>query len=128
MRVRANQSPPGAFHIEDQPDQPGHVCVKFYENAQEVTKYDQDTGEQFKFWEYDEYPLIVPASPELTGDIETNYNEWLLTAKSHSPEAIAAAEIQDLRQAIEILADGVDLQTVNMESYTAFALGFKATR
>ena len=103
MRVRGDQSPPGAFSVENQPDRPGHKCVRFFENARNITETDEGTGEKTTFWEYDEYMLCVPDRPGLIEAIETNFDEWLLTAKSHSLEAIAIAEADELRQATDIL-------------------------
>ena len=102
MRVRGNQQPAGAFDIHPQPDKAGFVCVRFFENANKI-KVSVDDGDPITFWEYDEYTLIVPDAPNLAADIEENYEQWLLTAKSHSPEAIAAAENADIIGAVNIL-------------------------
>ena len=127
MRVRGNQQPAGAFNIYPQPDKAGFVCVRFFENAHKV-KVSVDEGEPIHFWEYDEYELIIPNIPNLAADIEVNYDRWLLTAKSHSPDATHTAEVADLRQAVEILS-GVDISDIEAFSidatdkapFTAFA-------
>ena len=121
MRVRGNQQPAGAFNIYPQPDKAGFVCVRFFENAHKV-KVSVDDGDPIEFWEYDEYELIAPDAPDLAADIEANYNNWLLTAKSHNPEAVAAAahaaEVADLRQAVQILS-GIDLSGIEVLSLEA---------
>ena len=136
MRVRGNQMPSGAFSIHPQPDKAGFMCIRFFENAHKV-KVSVDDGDAVEFAEYDEYELIVADVSNLAGDIEENFDRWLLTAKSHSPEAIAeaahAAEVADLRQAVQILA-GVDLagiEAVSVEAvgeapFTAFAESVRA--
>ena len=91
MRVRGNQPPEGAYRIFPQPDKDGFVCIRFFENTQEVD-VGVDGGDPVVFYEYDEYELIVPDEPDLAANIEAHYEEWLLTAKSYSPEAMAAAE------------------------------------
>ena len=123
--------PQGAFSIHPQPDRAGFVCIRFFENAHKV-KVAIDDGDPIEFAEYDEYSVVVPDAEGLVADIEANFDNWLLTAKSHSPEAIAeaahAAEIADLRQAVQILA-GIDLsgmEAISMEAvgeapFTAFA-------
>ena len=130
MRVRGNQQPAGAYSIYPQPDKAGFVCVRFFENANKI-KVSIDDGDPIELWEYDEYALIVPDAPDLAADIEANYDKWLLTAKSHSPEVVAAAvhaaEVADLRQAVEILT-GVDLAragTASFTTFTALASDFK---
>lgn len=99
------------------------MCIRFYENAHKV-KVAIDDGDPVEFAEYDEYELIVPDVPDLAADVEANFDTWLLTAKSHSPEVIAeavhAAEVADLRQAVQILA-GVDLAGVEMLSGVSIA-------
>jgi len=90
MKVRGNQAPPEeGYSIHDQPDKPGYAWVRFYENAVEVEEVidwenglDGEIGEVYKFWEYDEYSLIVPKTPNLAEEIEADYDNWLLTAKS----------------------------------------------
>lgn len=136
MRVRGNQMPSGAFNIHPQPDKVGFVCIRFFENAHKV-KVVIDGGDPVEFAEYDEYELIVADEEGLVADIEANFDEWLLAAKSHSPEAIAeaahAAVVADLRQAVQILA-GVDLagiealslEAVGEAPFTAFAESVRA--
>ena len=131
MRVRANQMPQGAFSIHPQPDKAGFMCIRFFENAHKV-RVAVDDGDPIEFAEYDEYSVVVPDEEGLVADVEANFDTWLLTAKSHSPEAIAeavhAAEVADLRQAVQILAgvdlaqvEAISLETVGEAPFTAFA-------
>jgi len=100
MRVRADQPPPGAYNIEQQPDKPGYMCVRLYENAAEVTKFDEDARQPFTFWEYDEYMLIVPDRPTLAAEIKENFDEWMLTAKSFYPLESENAELRQENEAL----------------------------
>lgn len=131
MRVRGNQLPQGSFNIYPQPDKTGFVCVRFFENANKI-KVSVNDGDPIEFAEYDEYELIVSDAPNLAADIEENYEKWLLTAKSHSPEAMAeaahAAEVADLKKAIQILAavelseiEAISVESIGELPFTAFA-------
>lgn len=94
MRVRGDNSPPGAYLVEPQPDKPGYVCVRMFENAQLIT---EETH-----WVYDEYQLIVPARDDLDADIEAHLDEWIATAQSLEVDGRASAVV-DMREALDIL-------------------------
>ncbi|MCL2703752.1 MAG: hypothetical protein FWE91_09115 [Defluviitaleaceae bacterium] len=81
------------------------MFVRFFENSNEI-EAKVDGGEAVKFWEYDEYAIIVQDRPDLAADIEENYDKWILTAKTHKPEAIAAAEISDLTSVVTTIMGG----------------------
>jgi len=94
MRVKGDNSPPGAYTVETQPGKPGFVCVRLYENAQQVT---EETH-----WVYDEYQLVVPARDDLDADIEAHLDEWIATAQSLEVDGRASAVV-DMKEALDIL-------------------------
>lgn len=79
MRVRGDFAPSAAFTLEQQPDRPGYVLARFFENAREYkeTREDQTTTG----WEYDEYHLLLADSGGLDADIEAGYVSYLAQAK-----------------------------------------------
>ena len=79
MRVRGSVMPSTAFSIEQQPNKPGFVLARFYENAQPFTETREDgtlTG-----FEYDEYTLELMATDTIEADIESQYDMYLEQAK-----------------------------------------------
>lgn len=81
MRVKGSFSPSSAFSIEQQPNAPGMVLVRFYENAQEYTEQHEGMESTIHGWEYDEYTLRLVATSTLETDIENQYNMYLQQAK-----------------------------------------------
>ena len=94
MRVKGDNAPPGAYAIELQPGSPGHVCVRLFKNAQQVTTETH--------WIYDEFQLIVPYREDLGADIEAHINEWIATAQSMEVPGNASAVV-DMQEALDIL-------------------------
>ena len=74
MRKRGDAAPPSAFIIEPDPNDPNEVVVHLYENAELITPK--------PYWQYDDYTLSVLRRPDLTEDIETNYDVWMNMAKA----------------------------------------------
>lgn len=62
MKVRSEQTPPGAFTIED--SRPGFVKVRMFRNA---TYHDKP------YWEYDVYQIEIPANMSID-DIMKEYD------------------------------------------------------
>jgi len=97
VRVRGDNAPPGAYSMAPQPGRPGYVCVRLYENAQQVAPE--------AYWAYDEYQIIVPYRADLQADIEANISEWLSTAQSlEMPENASA--VAEMQEALNILLNG----------------------
>lgn len=82
MRVKGSVMPAGAFSIERQPNNPGYVLVRFYENARTYTEQsNMPGGENVSGWEYDEYTLELMGTATLEADIESQYEMYLEQAK-----------------------------------------------
>ena len=110
MKVQANDAPGGAFLVENHPQKPGHVIVRFFENAHPV--------ESVPGWEYDEYTVVVPQMTELIADIETNYEKWLLSAKSvdaeHDAKKKATEEAESIISELDAMVVELTYQNVMM--------------
>lgn len=109
MRVKRNDRPPTAFSLEPHPTQLGFVCVRFFENATQITlSTDSSESEEGNYsvtlWAVDEYMLLVPNKAGLEAEIETNYDDWLITAKSQHPQDVENAT---LRQALSVITGGI---------------------
>ncbi|MCM1232183.1 MAG: hypothetical protein NC489_18835 [Ruminococcus flavefaciens] len=79
MRVRGSVSPSTAFSIEQQPNKPGYILVRFYENVQPYRE-ERDDGILTGF-EYDEYTLELMATATIEDDIFNQYSMYLEQAK-----------------------------------------------
>lgn len=99
MKVRGDNAPGNAFTVEAQPKTPGHVLVRFYENAKPFEEAEGDltiTG-----WEYDEYRLEIPDSGNVEAYVLANYGAMLAKAKGQEEpeqtpeEKIAALEVEN---------------------------------
>lgn len=80
MKVRGDLPPSRAFTLEPQPDKPGFVLARFYENAVPYTETLEE--EAVTGWEYDEYYLEFPDSNGLEAEIEADYDRYLEMAKN----------------------------------------------
>ena len=61
MKVKGSKAPSGAYNIEPQPNKPGYMMVRFYENVEEYTDDD------FAGWQWDEYHVLVLNRDGLAG-------------------------------------------------------------
>lgn len=122
MRVRGSFSPSSAFSIEQQPNAPGMVLVRFYENATEYTQEaDSVMGREAETgWVYDEYTLELMGTATLESDIENQYDMYLQQAKlqeimrqSYDPvqNRLQQEQAEQARADIDFIAamTGVDL-------------------
>lgn len=122
MRVRGSFSPSGAFSIEQQPNAPGMVLVRFYENATEYTQEaDSVMGREAETgWVYDEYTLELVETATLESDIENQYEVYLQQAKlqeimrqSYDPvqNRLQQEQAEQVRADVDFIAamTGVDL-------------------
>ena len=98
MKVRGDLPPSGAFTLEEQPNRPGFVLVRFYENARPF----EETldGLTSKGYEYDEYHLELENYGGLSDDIMGNYEGYLAQAKLAEAEG---ETIPNLLQQVETL-------------------------
>lgn len=79
MKVRGTNAPANAFSIEQQPDKPGYVTVRFYEN---VIPYSEEVaGETTSGYEYDEYKLLLQDTDTLWDDILNDYDRYMEQAR-----------------------------------------------
>lgn len=120
MKVKGSSSPGSAFSIELQPNAPGMVLVRFYENAHEYTEQQEGIEESIHGWEYDEYILELFATDTLEADIENQYDMYLQQAKlreiksrPYDPADYEAqkSRVDQVRADIDFIAvmSGVDL-------------------
>lgn len=84
MRVRGDNAPSNAFTLEEQPNHPGFVLARFYENAApfEETR----DGLTISGYEYDEYHLELEYRPGLEEDIINGYDGYMAQAKLDEAE------------------------------------------
>lgn len=82
MKVKGSTEPMSAYSIEVQPDKPGYVLIRFYENVEEYTE-DEVTG-----WKWDEYHALVLNRDGLAAEIENNLAFWVQLAKDTEATAI----------------------------------------
>lgn len=85
MRVRGSVMPNTAFSIEQQPNNPGYVLVRFYENPREFSEEVEEGI--LSGWEYDEYTLELMNTETLEDDIFNQYNMYLEQAKLRELES-----------------------------------------
>lgn len=102
MKVRGSLYP-DIFSIEEQPNRPGSVLVRFHENVK------QDGSE----WEYDEYTLELLWEFTIENDIRSNYEMYLSQAKrrEESSKRYNPIETEQIRADIDYISimTGVDL-------------------
>lgn len=104
MRVRGDVSP-NTISIETYPQQEGYVEIRLRENITEQTE--QINEQPVKYFDYDEYLLVVPNREGLQKDIETNFDEWILTGRTLEFND-QASMAQDMQNALEILGVKAD--------------------
>lgn len=79
MKVRGSVAPTTAFSIEQQPNNPGYILTRFYENVRPYTET-RDDGTLTGF-EYDEYTLELLATSTIEDDIFNQYDMYMEQAK-----------------------------------------------
>ena len=79
MKVKGDVNP-GTLRVEPQPDRPGYVLVRFFENAEAYTE-NETTG-----WKYDEYQLQLLDRPGLEDEIEASPAPYREQAKRSDAE------------------------------------------
>ena len=99
MRVRGDVSP-NTISIETYPQQEGYVEIRLRENITEQTE--QINEQPVKYFDYDEYLLVVPNQEGLQNEIETNFDEWLLTGRTLEFDE-NASKAHEMRDALETL-------------------------
>ena len=82
MKVKGSKAPSGAYNIEPQPNKPGYMMVRFYENVEEYTDDD------FTGWQWDEYSVLVLNRDGLAAEVESNLAFWVQLAKDAEASAI----------------------------------------
>lgn len=99
MRVRGDVSPK-PISIETYPQQEGYVEIRLRENITEQTE--QINEQPVKYFDYDEYLLVVPNREGLQNEIETNFEDWVLTGRTLEFDE-NASKAHEMRDALEIL-------------------------
>lgn len=104
MKVRGDYAPSNAFSMEEQPNKPGYVLVRFYENA---VPFEEKPGElTVSGYEYDEYHLELVYYDNLAEDILSSFDSYFAQAKLAEAEELV---IPNLRQQV------ADLETDKAE-------------
>ena len=80
MRITSIQKPPGSFEIA------GSSAI-FYDGITEGTEIDGSTGKSIQTWTYDEYPLHVPPSLNLSARIASDYESSLHNSMQNDTDA-----------------------------------------
>ncbi len=93
MRVRGDLQPSNAFTLEEQPNNPGRVLARFYEN---VAPFTEKQGElTISGYEYDEYKLELDDYEGLEEDILNNFEGYLAQAKLVEAEQNTIPDLKD---------------------------------
>ncbi len=93
MRVRGDLQPSNAFTLEEQPNNPGRVLARFYEN---VAPFTEKQGElTISGYEYDEYKLELDDYEGLEEDILNNFEGYLAQAKLVEAEQNTIPNLKD---------------------------------
>ena len=93
MRVRGDLPPSNAFSLEAQPNKPGFVLARFYENAAPFE--DKMDGLTISGYEYDEYHLELADTGDLQSDILNNYDYYFGVAKSQDAAQASGGDEPD---------------------------------
>lgn len=104
MRIRGDVLP-NTISIEPYPQQKGYAEIRLRENITEATE--QVNDQEVKFFEYDEYLMVVPNRDGLQNEIETNFEDWILTGRTLEFNDKASIA-QDMKSALEILGVNAD--------------------
>ena len=104
MRARGDVSPK-TISIETYPQQEGYVEIRLRENITEKTE--QINEQPVKYFDYDEYLLVVPNREGLQNEIETNFNDWVLTGRALEFNDNASIA-RDMKNALDILGVKAD--------------------
>ncbi len=114
MKVKGSKAPSGAYNIEPQPNKPGYMMVRFYENVEEYTDDD------FAGWQWDEYHVLVLNRDGLAAEIENNLAFWVQLAKdAEASEAEREARRIEHTEKEAMLVPDVD----NLKGVTNALLG-----
>lgn len=80
MKHRGDNAPPNAFTMEEQPQKPGFVLVRFYEN---IVPFSQTVDDlTTSGYEYDEYYLELQYYDGLHDDILNSFDSYFAEAKA----------------------------------------------
>lgn len=118
MKVRGTDVPSSMFSIEQQPDRPGYVTVRFYENVFPYSE--EDMGVTISGYEYDEYKLLLQNTSTLEDDIINSYDCYMRQAReqevlqqNYNPKDFQTQVLQSERARADIdfiaVMAGVDL-------------------
>ena len=99
MKRTGSVAPAGAFTTSVLWN--GLVEIRFYENAQMVTR-ELDDGTEITEWEYNEIIIRRPYFDGLEDAIEANYDVWLAQAKAEE-EAMNPEDAHQLRADVDFL-------------------------
>jgi len=102
MKVKGNLSPK-PLNIEHHPLHKGCVNVRLCENVVEIPTENHETT----LYEYDEYSLVVAYYDGIQHDIESNLDNWFITAKTLEYNENASV-VQDMIKALAILGVKTD--------------------
>ncbi len=114
MRVRGDLQPSAAFTLEEQPNAPGRVLVRFYENAAPFTEKREDVTSSG--WEYDEYHLELDGYDGLHDDIINNYDGYLVQAKLQEAEKNTIPALQQQVSDLEQEKAGLSRKVESLET------------
>lgn len=83
MKHRGDNAPP-SFSVEEQPNKPGFVLARFYENVEPFSETVEETT--ISGYQYDEYYLELADYDGLESDIQTNLPSYLIQARAQAEQ------------------------------------------
>lgn len=90
MRVKGNVSPV-TLSMESYLPLEGYVEIRLRENIREIAETDTQTNTTTTMFEYDEYTFHLKAREGLRADIESRFNDWLITGRTLEVDERASA-------------------------------------
>lgn len=113
MRVRGDKQPSNAFTLEEQPNHPGFVLARFFENAKPFTE--TKNGLTTSGYQYDEYHLELQDRPGLDGDVLDQFNAYLNEAKLQEAEEKVIPDLKAQVTQLEVEKTALETQVTDMQ-------------
>ena len=80
MKVKGNLSP-AQVSVERYLPKQGFAEVRIRNNIEPITVIDEETNEETKMFQYDEYVFLEQDRENLESDILQNFDEWVETGR-----------------------------------------------
>ena len=100
MRV-IGDNVPERIGIVKAPQREGYVEVKIRESVTPYSKEDEETGQVYKGYTYDEYTFTVPQKDGLEAEIDANFAMWTESGKTQELNPMATMYITARADAVD---------------------------